>query len=81
MNHLPDVEAVRDYLLSLQDRICSALEEADGAARMVEDLWRRDEGGGGRSRVMADGALFEKAGVGFSDVQGKALPRAATAQR
>ena len=42
-----DVDEIKDYLLELQDRICSALEEMDGAARFKEDLWQRDAGGGG----------------------------------
>lgn len=61
----------RDFFAGLQDEICSALERLDGAARFREDLWVRDDGGGGRTRVMEDGALFEKAGVNFSEVYGK----------
>ena len=72
---------VEDYLLSLQDRICAAFEEMDGRARFREDAWRRDEGGGGRTRVMAGGALFESLGVNFSHVRGAALPAAASARR
>ncbi|ACB75977.1 oxygen-dependent coproporphyrinogen oxidase [Opitutus terrae] len=77
----PDSAAVRTYLLNLQDRICAALEAEDGTGRFREDTWQRAEGGGGRSRVLADGAVFEKAGVGFSHVRGSALPASATAQR
>ena len=76
-----DTAAVRAYLLSLQDRLCAAVEEEDGAERFREDLWERPDGGGGRSRVLADGAVFEQAGVGFSDVFGAALPPAASVQR
>jgi coproporphyrinogen III oxidase len=76
-----DVPAVRAYLLDLQDRLCTGLEAADGAARFREDVWERPEGGGGRSRVLAGGALLEQGGVGFSHVHGTALPPAATAQR
>ncbi|WP_438483123.1 oxygen-dependent coproporphyrinogen oxidase [Oleiharenicola lentus] len=76
----PDLHAVRTYLLSLQDRICAALEAADGG-KFAEDLWTRAEGGGGRSRVLSDGAVFEKAGVGFSHVSGATLPASATASR
>src|SRR6516164_5503096 len=60
-----------DYFRSLQDRICSALEQADGSARFREDAWERDGGGGGRTRVLENGAVFEKAGVNFSDVFGQ----------
>jgi coproporphyrinogen III oxidase len=76
-----DTAAVRTYLLSLQDRLCAAVEEEDGAERFREDLWERPDGGGGRSRVLADGAVFEQAGVGFSDVFGAALPPSASVQR
>jgi coproporphyrinogen III oxidase len=77
----PDLNAVRTYLLSLQDAICAALEREDGGGRFQEDQWSRPEGGGGRSRVLTEGAVFEKAGVGFSHVSGKSLPPSATASR
>jgi coproporphyrinogen III oxidase len=73
--------AVRDYLTGLQDRICRSLEAADGSARFREDHWERAEGGGGRSRILEGGAVFEKAGVGFSHVFGSKLPPSATASR
>jgi coproporphyrinogen III oxidase len=59
------------YFQDLQDRICAALEDLDGTARFVEDLWQRPGGGGGRTRVLRNGAVFEKAGVNFSDVAGE----------
>src|SRR5262249_11064443 len=59
-----------DYFLALQDRITSALEAIDGS-RFREDSWQREGGGGGRTRVMLDGEVFEKAGVNFSDVRGE----------
>jgi coproporphyrinogen III oxidase len=77
----PDVASVKAYLLDLQDRICRALEAEDGTATFAEDNWTRTEGGGGRSRVLAEGAIFEKAGVGFSHVHGTQLPPSATAHR
>ena len=77
----PDVPAVRAYLLALQDRICAALAQEDGAAAFHTDDWTRPEGGGGRTRILADGAVFEKAGVAFSHVRGTALPPSATAHR
>ena len=67
-------EKVRAYLLDLQDRICSALESEDRKATFLEDSWKREEGGGGRSRVMEGGQVFEKAGINFSDVLGNQLP-------
>lgn len=65
------------YLRDLQDRICAGLEEADGQARFREDSWQRPGGGGGRSRVLADGGVFEKAGVNFSEVFGQMSPELA----
>ena len=74
-------ENVRDYLLNLQDRISTEIEQADGHSRFREDRWDRPEGGGGRSRVLENGAVFEKAGINFSDVLGASLPPSATASR
>lgn len=51
----PDIDAVKDYLLSLQDRICNALQQQDGGAEFIEDSWQREQGGGGRTRVISDG--------------------------
>lgn len=76
-----DIEGVEAYLRGLQDHICSALEGLDGEATFRQDEWTRREGGGGRSRVLSGGAVFEKAGVGFSDVHGPGMPAAATEQR
>ena len=75
-----DKNAVRQYLLGLQDAVCSALEQEDGRATFREDAWDRPEGGG-RSRVLAEGAYIEKAGVNFSHVKGDKLPPSASAQR
>jgi coproporphyrinogen III oxidase len=81
MSALPDAAAVRAYLLSLQDSICAALEAEDGSGRFREDVWSRPEGGGGRTRILTDGTVFEKAGVAFSHVYGNTLPPSATAHR
>jgi len=59
-----------DYFQGLQDRICASLEKLDGKAKFREDQWIREGGGGGRTRIMVDGGVFEKAGVNFSDVRG-----------
>jgi coproporphyrinogen III oxidase len=59
-----------DYIHDLQNRICAALEEADGKAKFIEDKWERPEGGGGKTRVIANGAVFEKGGVNTSVVFG-----------
>jgi coproporphyrinogen III oxidase len=78
---LPDIEAVKAYLLELQERICGELEQEDGGGRFREDAWDRPQGGGGRSRVLSDGTVFEQAGVNFSHVFGDQLPGSATAHR
>ena len=74
------IELVRDYLMTLQDNICNAFEKLDGSS-FREHSWSREEGGGGRSRVMEGGAVFEKAGINFSQVYGAELPASATASR
>ena len=76
-----DVEAVERYLCELQDRLCAGLEALDGEARFREDVWERAAGGGGITRVLANGRVFEKAGVNFSRIEGSALPASATARR
>ncbi|MBN7797113.1 oxygen-dependent coproporphyrinogen oxidase [Parahaliea mediterranea] len=75
------VEAVKTYLLDLQSAICEGLAAEDGAGEFIVDEWRREAGGGGRSRVLAEGAVFEKAGVNFSHVMGEGLPASASAAR
>ncbi len=69
------------WLRDLQERICTALEKCDGGARFSEDMWTRPEGGGGRTRVLRNGLVFEQAGIGFSHVLGTAMPASATAHR
>jgi len=78
---LTSPDPVKTWLLDLQDRICAAIEEEDGSGRFQEESWERPEGGGGRSRVLSEGTVFEQAGVGFSHVHGPGLPPSATAQR
>lgn len=72
---------VKDYFLKLQDSICAQLEAVDGKATFVEDSWEREEGGGGRSRIIRDGGVFEQGGVNFSHVFGAEMPASATAHR
>jgi coproporphyrinogen III oxidase len=82
MSAAPDIDAVLSYLRGLQDRICTALEEVDGAQKFCRDVWQRAAGGGGgETRVLKQGAVFEQAGVNFSHVTGASLPASATAQR
>jgi coproporphyrinogen III oxidase len=76
-----EIEAVKSFLLDLQDRICTALEEQDGGGQFLEESWVREEGGGGRSRVLEQGVVIEKGGVNFSHVMGAQLPASATAVR
>lgn len=78
---VPDKNQVKQFLLSLQDSICQQLAEADGGTDFAEDVWQREGGGGGRSRVLRDGTVFEQAGVNFSHVSGTHLPASATAHR
>ncbi|MBU1309754.1 MAG: oxygen-dependent coproporphyrinogen oxidase [Gammaproteobacteria bacterium] len=73
--------AVQQFLQQLQDNICAALEQADGKALFVEDAWQRPEGGGGKSRVLTGGKVFEQAGVNYSHVFGANMPASATAHR
>ncbi|MGD8378444.1 MAG: oxygen-dependent coproporphyrinogen oxidase [Gammaproteobacteria bacterium] len=81
MSEAIDTQAVKDYLLGLQGRIADALEALDGGARFRRDCWERAEGGGGESRVLQEGAVFEQAGINFSHVHGRTLPPSATAHR
>ena len=77
-----NVDAVKEYLLELQESICKALEaEEESGQRFEEDNWDREGGGGGRTRVMENAQTFEKAGVNFSHVFGDGLPPSATAAR
>ncbi len=76
-----NIEQVIEFLKTLQDNICNALEQADGEGKFVEDNWTRAEGGGGRTRVMTNGAVIEQGGVNFSLVSGDKLPPSATAHR
>ena len=63
--------AAAAYFQELQDQICTALEGLDGTGRFQEDLWHHEGGGGGRTRVLVEGGVFEKAGVNFSNVAGR----------
>ena len=76
-----EIERVKAFLLGLQDSICAGLQSEDGGTVFVEDSWDREEGGGGRSRVLTNGNVFEQAGVNFSHVFGHKLPPSATAKR
>ncbi|WP_217522994.1 oxygen-dependent coproporphyrinogen oxidase [Vibrio metschnikovii] len=80
-----DKQAVKQFLLELQDSICQQLEQADGKAKFVEEIWHREPGerlgGGGRTRVMKEGQVFEQGGVNFSHVTGQQMPVSATAHR
>jgi coproporphyrinogen III oxidase len=75
------VDQVDAYLRGLQDRLCESLQRSDGGARFVEEAWTRAAGGGGRTRVLKGGRVFEQVGVNFSRVAGDTLPASATAHR
>ncbi|HHJ35183.1 MAG TPA: oxygen-dependent coproporphyrinogen oxidase [Gammaproteobacteria bacterium] len=78
----PDVETVKNYLLQLQENICNALADEDAQKDFITDAWQRESGnGGGITRVLSDGGVFEQAGVNFSHVTGDQLPASATAHR
>ena len=74
-------ERAKELVLSLQDEICLGLENLDGEGKFQEETWDRSEGGGGRSRVMTEGKVFEQGGVNFSEVRGQELPPSITNQR
>ena len=76
-----NIKTVIDFLQSLQNNICDALEKADGSGKFIEDSWLRKEGGGGRTRVLTNGSVIEQGGVNFSEVSGDKLPPSATAHR
>ncbi|ANV84564.1 coproporphyrinogen III oxidase [Picosynechococcus sp. PCC 7003] len=74
-------ERVSQFMQQIQDKICQGLEAADGKGKFQEDSWQRQEGGGGRSRVMREGNVFEQGGVNFSEVWGDQLPPSILKQR
>lgn len=76
-----DTDVVKNFLLSLQDKICIALENTDKQKKFTQEEWQRAGGGGGRTRVLEGGDIFEQAGVNFSHVTGDSLPISATAKR
>lgn len=81
MSTAPNLDAVKSYLLTLQDSICAALEAEDGGGKFRTDEWTRPAGGGGRTRLLAEGTVFEKGGIAFSHVTGDHLPPSATSHR
>ena len=78
---MSNIDQVKDYLQALQNRICAELEQVDGTADFAKDRWDRAGGGGGESRVLSAGSVFEQAGVGFSHVFGDEMPPSATKHR
>jgi coproporphyrinogen III oxidase len=80
MTQSADASAVKSYLSALQDRITAALENID-SVKFARDVWERPEGGGGESRILSDGAVFERAGVSFSHVLGDKMPPSASSVR
>ncbi len=81
---MPPVDSrsrARALLMGLQDSICQGLQALDGEGQFQEESWQRPEGGGGRSRVMKEGLVFEQGGVNFSEVEGAQLPPSILNQR
>ncbi len=76
-----DIESIKQYLLGLQAQVSDALMQMDDKLVLREDEWQREGGGGGRTRVMDGGEIFEQGGINFSHVFGDALPPSATANR
>jgi len=76
-----DSDAVYKFLRNFHDGLCQQLSQLDGGAVFVDDEWSREEGGGGLTRILTDGGVFEKAGVAFSRVNGTTLPPSASAHR
>lgn len=77
---LENTQRVREYLIALQNKISEKIQEEEPLS-LIEDNWQREEGGGGQSRILENGQVFEKAGINFSDVQGQELPPAASQKR
>lgn len=75
------IESVKSYLIALQERICADLERVEDGTGFHRDAWIREQGGGGDTRVLAEGQVWEKAGVAFSHVHGESLPPSASAHR
>lgn len=81
MSDMIEIGDVKTYLLALQDKLCGEIEDLDADRRFAEDVWERPQGGGGISRILERGAVFEKAGVNFSHVYGDRLPASASVNR
>lgn len=76
-----DKELVKTFLLQLQSDICQSLEQVDASQKFVTDKWEREKGGGGITKVLSQGGVFEQAGVNFSHVFGNSMPASATVNR
>ena len=74
------IDAVRKYLVTLQNNITEKIQEEE-SIEFTKDIWKRREGGGGESRILEGGTTFEKAGINFSEVLGDHLPKSATNNR
>ena len=81
MSETPDLKALKQYLEDWQEQLCAAISRLDNAAVWREDNWRHQAGGGGRSRALAEGEVFEKGGINYSRIRGKRLAPASTGKR
>lgn len=79
--NIPDINAVKAFLLTLQDKLCQQLEHVDNNAKFAEQNWQHKPKGGGRSRILKHGTIFEQAGINFSHISGEQLPASASENR
>jgi coproporphyrinogen III oxidase len=79
--NIPDINAVKAFLLTLQDKLCQQLEHVYNNAKFAEQNWQHKQKGGGRSRILKNGTIFEQAGVNFSHISGEQLPASASENR
>lgn len=79
--NIPDINAVKAFLLTLQDKLCQQFEHIDNTAKFAQHNWQHKQKGGGRSRILKNGTIFEQAGVNFSHICGEYLPASATENR
>ncbi|PAV01911.1 hypothetical protein CBG25_14000 [Arsenophonus sp. ENCA] len=79
--NIPDINAVKAFLLTLQDKLCQQFEHIDNTAKFAQHNWQHKQKGSGRSRILKNGTIFEQVGVNFSHISGEHLPASATENR
>lgn len=78
---ISDINAVKEFFLTLQNKLCQKFEYIDKKAKFLEDNWKHKKKGGGRSRILKYGSIFEQVGINFSHISGEQLPSSATENR